>query len=62
MVNNTKVQEGDIVFVDRIEAEEGSTLTFDKVLLISDGDNVTIGSDLVKDAKSETVVIGQRWR
>lgn len=54
-----KVQEGDIVFVDRIEAEEGSTLTFDKVLLISDGDNVTIGSDLVKDAKVETVVIGQ---
>ena len=30
-----KVQEGDIVFVDRLEElEEGKTTTFDKVLLI----------------------------
>ena len=44
-----KVQEGDIVFVDRIEnAEEGSELTFDKVLFVSDGKKVTVGTDTVK--------------
>ena len=54
-----KVQEGDIVFVDRLEtAEEGSKVTFDKVLLVSDGKKVTIGQDTVKGAKVEASVIG----
>ena len=47
-----KVQEGDIVFVDRLEElEEGKTTTFDKVLLVSDGNKVTVGTDTVKGAK-----------
>ena len=38
-----KVQEGDIVFVDRLESvEEGSKVTFDKVLLVSDDKKVTV--------------------
>jgi len=54
-----KVQEGDIVFVDRIEElEEGKTTTFDKVLLVSDGDKVTVGADTVKGAKVKATVVG----
>ena len=54
-----KVQEGDIVFVDRLEElEEGKTTTFDKVLLISDGDKVTVGTDTVKGAKVKATVVG----
>lgn len=54
-----KVQEGDIVFVDRLEnEEEGKKVTFDKVLLISDGKKVTIGQNTVKGAKVEASVIG----
>lgn len=54
-----KVQEGDIVFVDRIEnAEEGSELTFDKVLFVSDGKKVTVGTDTVKGAKVKATVVG----
>ena len=54
-----KVQEGDIVFVDRIEeVEEGKKVTFDKVLFISDGKKITIGEDVVKGAKVEATVIG----
>ncbi len=54
-----KVQEGDIVFVDRIEsAEEGSKITFDKVLFISDGKKVTVGENTVKGAKVEASVVG----
>ncbi len=54
-----KVQEGDIVFVDRLEeAEEGKTITFDKVLFISDKDKITIGEDTVKGAKVKATVVG----
>lgn len=54
-----KVQEGDIVFVDRLEnVEEGNKITFDKVLMISDDKKVTIGQDTVKGAKVEASVIG----
>ncbi len=54
-----KVQEGDIVFVDRLEEkEEGSKVTFDKVLMISDDKKVTIGQDTVKGASVEASVIG----
>ena len=54
-----KVQEGDIVFVDRLEnLEEGSKVTFDKVLLISDDKKVTVGQDTVKGAKVEATVVG----
>ena len=54
-----KVQEGDIIFVDRMdEVEEGKKVTFDKVLFISDGKKVTIGEDTIKGAKVEATVIG----
>ena len=54
-----KVQEGDIVFVDRIEsAEEGQELTFDKVLFVSDGKKVTVGTDTVKGATVKASVVG----
>ncbi len=54
-----KVQEGDIVFIDRMEdLEEGAKVTFDKVLFISDGKKVTVGKDTVKGAKVEATVVG----
>jgi large subunit ribosomal protein L21 len=31
-----KVKEGDIVFFEKLEGEEGKKINFDKVLLISD--------------------------
>lgn len=54
-----KVQEGDIVFVERLETEEGKQVTFDKVLVLADGnDKVTIGNPEVKGAKVTATVIG----
>ncbi len=54
-----KVQEGDIVFVDRMdEIEEGKEVTFDKVLFLSDGKKVTIGEDTIKGANVKATVIG----
>jgi large subunit ribosomal protein L21 len=46
-----KVTEGQTVNVDRLEAEEGGSVQLDKVLLLADGDNITVGKPLVEGAK-----------
>jgi len=47
-----KVEVGSIIEVDRIKAEAGSTVELqDSVLLVSDGDKLTIGTPVVKGAK-----------
>lgn len=53
-----KVQEGDIVFVEKLEAEEGKKVKFDNVVLVSDGEKVTVGNPTVKGAKVEATVVG----
>ncbi|MDF7668137.1 50S ribosomal protein L21 [Lactobacillus sp. ESL0701] len=46
-----KVAEGDAIFVEKLDVEEGKEVTFDEVVLVSDGKDVKIGSPLVKGAK-----------
>lgn len=53
-----KVQEGDIIFVEKLEAEENSAVTFDKVLAISNEGNVNFGKPLVANASVEGKVLG----
>ena len=45
------VSEGDKLKIELLSGEEGSTLEFDKVLMISDGENSKIGSPYVENAK-----------
>ena len=52
-----KVSEGDVVFVEKLNVNEGDKVTFDKVLLISDGDKVKVGTPTVKNAKVEATVV-----
>lgn len=44
-----KVSEGDVVFVEKLEAEEGAEVVFDKVLVVG-GDDVKIGAPYVDGA------------
>lgn len=53
-----KVQEGDVVFVEKLEAEEGAAVVFDKVLALSDAGNVTFGQPLVAAASVNGKVLG----
>ncbi|OGO00794.1 MAG: 50S ribosomal protein L21 [Chloroflexi bacterium RBG_13_52_12] len=46
-----KVTEGQTIEIDRLEAEEGGSVQLDKVLLIADGDNVTVGKPFVDGAR-----------
>ncbi len=50
-----KVEHGKKIFVHRLEHEEGKEVEFDKVLLIEDDGNITVGTPTIKDA-----VIGVR--
>jgi large subunit ribosomal protein L21 len=52
-----KVSEGDIVFVEKLDVNEGEKVTFDKVLLLSDGEKVKVGTPTVKSAKVEATVL-----
>lgn len=45
-----KVSEGDSIFIEKLEVEEGAAVTFDKVLVVADGENVKIGAPLVSGA------------
>ena len=45
-----KVQEGDVLFIEKLDVEEGSEITFDKVLAVSKDGSVSFGTPLVKDA------------
>ena len=45
-----KVSEGDVIFIEKLEVAEGDSVTFDKVLVVADGENVTVGAPLVDGA------------
>ena len=46
-----RVQEGDVITVEKLNVEAGETVVFDKVLLMSDGKEVKVGAPYVDGAK-----------
>jgi len=52
-----KVEQGKKIFVHRLEVEEGNQIDFDKVLLIEDEGNITIGEPVIKDAVVEGKIV-----
>ena len=46
-----KVTPGEIIDVERLDVTEGNTVELDKVLLIAEGDKVTVGRPTVDGAK-----------
>ena len=52
-----KVQEGDVIFFEKLDTEEGKKVTFDNVVLVSDGKDVKVGAPYVKAAKVEGEVV-----
>jgi len=45
-----KVQAGDLVKVEKLDAEEGKTIKISDVLMLIDGDKTTVGTPNVKGA------------
>ena len=52
-----KVAEGDVLFIEKLEAEAGETITFDQVLAVLDGDNATFGAPVVEGASVTATVV-----
>jgi large subunit ribosomal protein L21 len=51
-----KAEQGAVLKIDKTANVKGDQLEFDSVLLISDGDDVKVGSPYVDGAKVKTVV------
>ena len=56
-----KVSEGDVIKVEKIDAEAGNTVTFDRVIAVSD-DTLKVGADVANASVSATVVEQGRYR
>ena len=62
-----KVNEGDVIFVEKLDAAEGDKVTFDKVLAISTDDGfktgkptlegATVSANVVKNGKSKKIYV-----
>ena len=51
------VSEGDVLFVEKLNAEADETVKFDQVLAVVDGENTKIGTPVVEGAAVEAKVI-----
>ncbi|MCI8443711.1 MAG: 50S ribosomal protein L21, partial [Clostridia bacterium] len=52
-----KVAEGDVVFFEKLDAEEGKKVTFSNVVLVSEEGKVQVGNPYVKGVKVEGKVV-----
>ncbi len=52
-----KVAEGEVIFFEKLDAEEGKKVTFDNVVLVSDDGKVQVGAPYVKGVKVEGKVV-----
>jgi len=46
-----RVAEGDVISIEKLEAEPGSEVEFDRVLMVGAGDDVRVGAPLVDGGK-----------
>ena len=54
-----RAEKGQTLKLPRMEAAPGSRVTFDEVLVLSDGDNIKCGTPVVPGARVEAEVIGE---
>ena len=54
-----KVAKGDTVSVEKIDGDAGAKVTLDNVLMLADGDKITVGTPLVAGASVTASVVEQ---
>ena len=57
-----KVEAGNEIFVNRLAAEKGAAVEFDKVLLIDEDGAVKVGAPYIEGAKVTATVLGRAER
>jgi len=54
-----RVEAGSTLTLERVDGQPGSSVTLDRVLLIADGDEVTVGTPTVAGASVSATVLGE---
>jgi large subunit ribosomal protein L21 len=54
-----RAAQGDVLRLEKIEADEGASLEFDEVLLLGDGNDIKVGSPLVSGGTVTAKVVRQ---
>ncbi|MFZ4386895.1 MAG: 50S ribosomal protein L21 [Chthoniobacterales bacterium] len=54
-----RVSEGDVLSVEKLDAETGKETTFSNVLLVVNGDKINLGAPLVTGASVQAEVVEQ---
>lgn len=52
-----KVQEGQKLYVHRLGADSGEKISFDQVLMVADGDRISVGTPNIAKAVVEATVV-----
>ena len=55
-----RVEAGSELIVERLTGDPGTSVTFDRVLLVGDGDDVTVGTPTIAGATVSGTVIGEQ--
>ena len=54
-----KVAQGDVLFVEKLEANEGDVVTLDQVLAVAGENGLTVGAPVVEGATVTAKVVAQ---
>lgn len=54
-----KVQAGDILRVEKVAGDVGAQVSFDKVLMVSDGETVSLGQPTIENAVVRAQIVEQ---
>ena len=54
-----KVREGEILRVEKLAGEVGDSISFDKILMFSDGENVSVGTPILEDVAVSGHIVEQ---
>ncbi len=54
-----RVAEGDVIRIEKLDAEEGASVDFDNVLMIGGGDDVQVGAPYIEGGKITALVRAQ---
>ena len=54
-----KVREGEILRVEKLAGEVGDSVSFDRILMFSDGENVNIGTPILEDVAVSGHIVEQ---
>jgi len=54
-----RVAKDDTILVEKLEADEGAQITLDEVMMLGDGETVTVGRPTVANASVEAQVVAR---